>query len=61
MHVHNRKKNISVFGNGLTDELGDITLTTETEHAISFSEEWRKFCLSLQCNGINSFFWFLMD
>ena len=39
MHVDNRKKNISVFGNGLTDELGDITLTTETEHSISFSEE----------------------
>ena len=39
MHVDNRKKNISVFGNGLTDGLGDTTLTTETEYSINFSEE----------------------
>ena len=47
MHVDNRKKNISVFGNGLTDELGDTTLTTEAKHSINFSEEWKKFCWSL--------------
>ena len=32
--------------------LDDTRLTAEKEHAINFTEQHKKFCLSLHCNGI---------
>ena len=54
--VHNvNKKGILVIGVGSTQELDDTTLTGEAQYSINFSRSNRKFCLSLQYNGSNSF------
>ena len=50
-----RKKNILVLGEGPTQEIDNITITTEAKYSISFSKSQWKFCLSLHYNGSNSF------
>ena len=54
LNADNRKKDISILGKSPTDELNDTTLTPETEHSISFSEQQNKFCLNLNYNGSSS-------
>ena len=55
VHIDNRRKDIVIFGKGPTRELNGTTFTAKAEYSINFSRSQRKFCLSLHCNGSNSF------
>ena len=48
------KKYILILGKGPTQELDDNTLTAENEYSINFTEQHKKFILSLHYNGVNS-------
>ena len=54
-HVDNRKKEILILGKGPTQGLDDTKLTVEKQYGIHFSEQQKKFCLSLHYNGGNSY------
>ena len=56
VYVHNRQKYINnvILGKDSTQVLDDTTLTRERNYATNFSEEQKKFCLSLHYNGANS-------
>ena len=43
------------MGKGLTQGLGEHSLTAEKIYSISFSATGRRFCLSLHYNGANSY------
>ena len=49
------KKNISILGEGPTQGLNYTTLTAERKHSVNFTENNKKFCLSLHYNGANSY------
>ena len=49
-----RKKGILILGKGPTQGL-EHTLTTGKMYSINFTENNKKFCLSLHCNGTNSY------
>ena len=49
-----RKKGILILGKGPTQGL-DHTLTAGKMYSINFTENNKKFCLSLHCNGTNSY------
>ena len=53
-HIDNKKKDILVFGIGPTQGL-EHTLTAEKMYSINFTVTNIKFCLSLHCNGENSY------
>ena len=53
VHIDNSKKGILILSKGPTQGLDDTTLTGE--YSINFLGSQRKFCLSLHCNGSNSF------
>ena len=53
-HIDNKKKDILVLGKGPTQGL-EHTLTAEKMYSINFTEKNKKFCLSLYCNGANSY------
>ena len=53
-HLDNKKKNILILGKGPTQRL-EHTLTTEKIYSINFTVTRKKFCLSLHCNGRNSY------
>ena len=55
VHIDNKKKDTLILGIGLTQGLDDTTLTAEAQYSIDFLRSNRKFCLSLHCNGSNSF------
>ena len=55
MHTDNKKKYILVLRIGPTERLDDTTLTAESQYSINFSRSNRKFFLSLDYNGSNSF------
>ena len=42
LHVDNKNKDILIFGKGLTQGLGNTTLTAEAEYSINFSRPQRK-------------------
>ena len=44
-----------ILGFGSTEGLDHTTLTEEAQYSINFSRSNRKFCLSLDYNGSNSF------
>ena len=52
--VDNRKKDILILGEGLTQEL-EHTLSAQIMYSINFTEHYKKFCLSLHYNGANSY------
>ena len=56
VHVHNKKKDISIFGEGPTQGLYDTTLIAEKNYSINLIEHNKKFCLSLHYNGANNYF-----
>ena len=41
------KKDISILGKGLTQGLHNTKLTAEAEYPIDFTEQGKKFCISL--------------
>ena len=53
-HVENKKKDILILAEGLTQGLDDTTLTVETKYPINFTEHNKKLCLSLHYNRANS-------
>ena len=55
MHIDNKRKDILVLGEGLTQGLDWATITAEPKYSISFSRSQRKFCLSFHYNGSNIF------
>ena len=55
-------KNVIIFDvdipnlrKGSTQRLDDTTMTAEKEYAINFSEQQKKYCLSLHYNDVNSY------
>ena len=54
IHIDNKKKDILVLGRGPTQGL-ESTRTAERMYSINFTVKKRKFCLSLHCNGVNSY------
>ena len=55
VHVDNMKKDFLILGEGRTQGLDDTTLTSEKKYSISFTENNKKFCLSLHYNESNSY------
>ena len=55
VHIDNKKKDSSVLGKGSTQGLDVTTLTEEKLYSINFTENDKKFCLSLYYNGANSY------
>ena len=53
-HIDNKKKDILVLGKGPTQVL-EHTLIAEKMYSINFTVTKKKFCLSLHCNGANSY------
>ena len=54
VHVDNKKKYILMLGKGPTQGL-EHKITTEKMYSINFTVTKKKFCLSLHCNGGNSY------
>ena len=52
--IDNRKKDILILGKGPTQGL-EHTLSAEKMYSINFTENNKKFCLSLHYNGANSY------
>ena len=48
MHVDNIKKDIFILGKDPTQGREDNILTVEAEYSINFTEQGKKFCLSLR-------------
>ena len=55
VHINNNKKDILVLCIVPTQRLDNTTSTAEGKCLIKFSISNNKFCLSLQCNGSNTF------
>ena len=55
IHVDNKGKDILILEIGLTQRLGEHSLTAEKMYSINFSMVAKKFCLSLHYNGANSY------
>ena len=55
MHIDNRNKDISIFGEGPTQGLDDTTLRAEAKYPINSIQLRKGFVLSLGHNGGNSF------
>ena len=56
LHNYNEKKDNLIRGIGPTRGLDDSTLTAEAQYSINFSRSNIRFCLSLRCDGIHSFY-----
>ena len=55
VHIDSKTKGILILSIGLTDGLDDTTLTAEKYYSLNFTEQQRKFCLSLHYNGVDSY------
>ena len=55
VHIDNKNKDILILSKRPTKGLDDTKLTAEAEYSINFSKSQIIFCLSLHCNGSNSF------
>ena len=53
-HIDNKKNDILILGKGPTQG-SEPTLTAEKIYSINFTVARKKFCLSLHCNGANSY------
>ena len=51
VHVDNKKKDISFLGEGIDGK----TLTAEKNYSVDFTENNKKFCLSLHYKGASSY------
>ena len=54
MHIDN-KKDILIFGKGVTQGLDDTSLTEEAEYSINFTKRENTFWLTLHYNGSNGY------
>ena len=55
VHIVNKKKDISIVGEGHTQALDGTTLTAEKKYSNNFTENNQKFCLSFHYNGANNY------
>ena len=55
VHINNKKKDIFILGKGPTQGFYNTKLTAEKEYSINFTEQQKKFCLSLHYDGVNSY------
>ena len=55
VHIDNKGKDILIPGEGPTQGLDDTKLTVEAKYPINFTQSGKRFVLSLQYNGSNSF------
>ena len=55
VQVDNKKKDILIIGKGPTQGLDGTILTAEKLYSINFTENNKKFCLSLHYNGHKSY------
>ena len=55
VHIDNKKRYILILVKCPTNCLDDTTLTAEKEYYINFTEQQKKFCLSLHYNGLNNY------
>ena len=55
VHVDNKGKDILILGKGPTQGLGEHSLTAEKMYSVNFTDNGDKYCLSLHCNGANSY------
>ena len=53
--VHVDNKGILILGKGPTQGLGEHSLTAEKMYPVTFTENNKKYCLSLHYNGANSY------
>ena len=51
VHIDNKKKDILVLGKGPADCLDNTMFTAGKDYFINFTEQQKKFCLSLHCYG----------
>ena len=54
VHIDNKKKDILILDEGPTQRLRG-RLTADKLYSINFTENHKKFCLSLHYNGTNSY------
>ena len=54
-YVESKKKYVLVLGGGPTQGLDGTTWTAEKNYSINFTENNKKLCLTLHCNGANSY------
>ena len=55
VHINNEGKETLILGEGSTQGLHDTTLRAEAIYPINFTQPNKRFVLSLQYNGSNSF------
>ena len=55
VHADNKKKDTLILGKCPTQGLDGTTWTAEKLYSINFTENDKKFCLSLHYNGANSY------
>ena len=55
VHIDNKKTDTLILGKGPAQGLDGTTLTAEKFYSINFTENNKKFCLSLHYNGANSY------
>ena len=55
VHANNKKKIILILGEVITQGLDDTTLIAKKKYSINFTKNNKKFCLSLNYNGANSY------
>ena len=54
VHANNKKKNILILGEGITQGVDDTTLIAKMMYSINFTVSRKKLCFILHYNGVNS-------
>ena len=54
-HANNKKSSILVLGKDFVQGINDTTIYAEKLYSINFTENNKKFCLTLHYNGANSY------
>ena len=55
VNVNNKKEDILILGKGPTQGLGEHSLLAEKMYSLNFTENSKKFCLSVHYNGANRY------
>ena len=55
VNIDSKNKDILILGEGLTQRLGDTTLTTETNYSINMTQPRKKILLNIHYNVSKSF------
>ena len=61
VHVDHKGKDTLIFVERPTSRLDDMTLTTEAKYPINFTQLGKRFVLSLNYNGSNSFCFLMLQ